>query len=288
MGGDRYMSSVTVIAEMSVNHNGNLSMALKLCDAAKAAGADIVKTQTYIPHLCIRKGKDYDLLASLALSLTDTYKMAMHCEDIGIEFCSTPDDLESLKFLVEECGVKRIKIGSGSLLYEPLVDAAFDSGLPVLLSTGMATMAQVCRVVANQLRRESRGLSAASPQPITIMHCVSLYPCPPHLANVKAIKSLGDATGLPVGYSDHTIGNIAAMSAIALGATVVEKHFTLDERDDGPDHHMSADPVAFDIFVQMIRDVEVILGHGRKEPSEVELAMIPRIRKDAEGFQPGL
>src|SRR5258706_9346547 len=180
-----------IIAEMGLNHDGDLSKALRLCDASKSAGANIVKTQTFIPEKCIRKGRDYDLLASLALSLHDTYKMAMHCDDIGIEFASTPDDLESLSFLVGECDVKRIKLGSGSLLYEPLVDAAFDTGLPVLFSTGMATLDEVTQVVERQYeRREPASGEIRREFDLTRMHCVSLYPCPPHLANVGAITAL--------------------------------------------------------------------------------------------------
>ncbi len=285
--------SVTVIAEAGVNHDGKLDKALRLCDAAKVAGADIVKTQTFIPEKCIRNGKDYDLLASLALSLNDTYKIAIHCEDIGIEFASTPDDLESLKFLVEECGVKRIKLGSGSLLYEPLVDAAFDTGLPVLLSTGMATLKEVKRVLMRQCNRAVAHERAMNPVPssygrCTLMHCVSLYPCAPHLANIGAIRDLQNVVGGMVGYSDHTIGNYAILAAVALGATVVEKHFTLDNEAEGPDHRMSATPEQFERMVMKIRQTEIVLGHGRKEPSPEELATIPRIRKDAEGFQPGL
>src|SRR5258708_16013613 len=122
------------------------------------------------------------------------------------------------------------------------------------------------------------------------MHCVSLYPCPPHLANVSAIKTLRDSTfkGLKVGYSDHTIGNYAILSAVALGAIVIEKHFTLDNEADGPDHRMSATPEQFERMVMKIRMVETVLGHGRKESSEEELAMISRLRKDKDGFQPGL
>jgi len=276
----------TIIAEVGVNHDGDLGKALHLCDAAKYAGADIVKFQTYLPDLSIRKGKDYDLLVRLALPLEDFWRISKHCKEIGIEFCSTPDDLLSLQFLVEHCGVKRIKLGSGSLLYEPLVDAAFDIGLPVLLSTGMATEDEIMSAIRRQ--EDRYGYDRELPDDwATIMHCVSLYPCPLELANVKAIESMQDKFG-DVGYSDHTIGNYAILSAVVLGATVVEKHFTLDNEDAGPDHCMSATPEQFERMVMKIRQTEIVLGHGRKEPSEEELAMIGRIRKDAEGFQPGL
>lgn len=272
----------TIIAEAGVNHDGKLDKALRLCDAAKAAGADIVKFQTYLPDFSIRKGKDYDLLVKLALPLEDFCRISEHCKEIDIEFCSTPDDLISLMFLVEHCGVKRIKLGSGSLLYRPLVDAVFDTGLPVLLSTGMATIRDICDGATPWLR------SVVRLRELTVMHCVSLYPCPPHLANVAAVATLKNAYGWQVGYSDHTIGDYAALAAVALGATVIEKHFTLDNEDDGPDHRMSATPDQFERLVMKVRMVETVLGDGRKEPSPEERAMIPRIRKDAEGFQPGL
>src|SRR5437899_4199129 len=241
--------SVMILAEAGINHNGKLETALRLCDAAKAAGADAVKTQTFIPEKCIRKGKNYDLLASLALPLDDTYKMAMHCEDIGIEFVSTPDDLESLKFLVDECGVKRIKLGSGSLLYEPLVDAAFDTGLPILLSTGMATDIEVRNGLRRQIYNWECRLDGEMLNDLTVMHCVSMYPCPPHLANIAVLRNFDRLVApwwradlIHCGYSDHTIGDYAILAAVALGATVVEKHLTLDNEAEGPDHRMSATP----------------------------------------------
>ena len=288
-----------IIAEMGLNHDGDLSKALKLCDAAKSAGADVVKTQTFIPELAIHpKSKDFPTLFRLALNFPTTLKIARHCEDINIEFMSTPDDIESLKFLVEDCGVKRIKLGSGSLLYEPLVDAAFDTGLPVLLSTGMASLVEIALVLKRQWNRCYRGKAdPAKHRPlnhVTAMHCVSLYPCPPHLANVRAIENLRDdlnswtSDRYEVGYSDHTIGKYAALTAVTLGAAVIEKHFTLDDEDEGPDHHMSMVPGLFSLLVEKVRMIEQILGSGRKEPSPEELAMIPRIRKDAAGFQPGL
>jgi sialic acid synthase SpsE len=306
--------SILIIAEAGCNHNGKLDTALRLCDAAKSAGADIVKFQTFTPEKCIRKGKDYALLTSLALDQESFLKIAQHCGEIGIEFCSTPDHVDDLSFLVEDCGVKRIKLGSGSLLYEPLVNAAFDTGLPILLSTGMATIDEVAGAVGYQFNRFNLGVDDDEDERtetdrtsnlekwnhLTVMHCVSLYPCPPHLANLSRMEDLtlmngneldfecGQIVDYDVGYSDHTEGSVAAMTAVALGATVVEKHFTLNKLDDGPDHRMSADSWDLKAMISSIREVETVLGHGRKEPSEEELAMIPRIRKDAEGFQPGL
>ncbi len=284
----------TIISECGINHDGSLDKALRLCDAAKSVGADIVKFQTFIPALSIHpKSKDLATLLNLSLDFPSTLKIARHCEGIGIEFCSTPDDIVSLKFLVNDCGVKRIKLGSGSLLYEPLVDAAFDTGLPVLLSTGMATSMEVNLVVERQRIRWGEN-GHRSMNHLTVMHCVSLYPCPPQLANVgvvaelRKLKMVWRPDLLDMGYSDHTIGDYAICAAVALGATVVEKHFTLDNEAEGPDHHMSVTPEQFERMVMKIRMIEEVLGDGRKEPSPEELAMIQRIRKDAEGFQPGL
>lgn len=279
------MGRVTIIAEAGVCHNGDIAKALRLCYVAKEVGADIVKFQAFNAYTLFKYQKVIERMCRLALS-ADQFKMiARYCETINLEFMATPDDIYSLKHLVDVCGVRRIKLGSGSLLYRPLVDAAFDTGLPVLLSTGMATLEEIFDVVQRQLSDDKQPSTD-----VTIMHCVSLYPCPAHLADIARMKVISDLWfgTVPVGYSDHTIGDMAACAAVALGATVIEKHFTLDHESDGPDHHMAADPTQFAKLVRDIRLFETILGHGRKEPSEEELAMIPRIRKDSEGFQPGL
>ncbi len=275
--------TVTIIAEMGINHNGSVDEALRLCDAAKEAGADIIKSQTYLPEIAIDKNsKDYDLLLSLALSFDDFVKISKHCEDIGIEFCSTPDDLHSLKFLVDECGVKRIKIGSGSLTYTPLINAAYLTKLPVLISTGMPTIQEIIYILP-----PSAFLSRPT-YDITLLHCVSLYPCPIELANLNCIKTLKEFK-VPVGYSDHTLSVVAIpCAAVTLGATVIEKHFTLNRYAEGPDHAMSLGPYQFSEMVREIRETEKALGDGAKTISEQEAAMIPRVRKDKDGKQPGL
>ncbi|SRR5258706_14640308 len=276
--------TVTIIAEMGINHNGNVDEALRLCDAAKETGADIIKSQTYLPEIAIDKNsKDYDLLYNLALPFPDFIKIAKHCEDIGIEFCSTPDDLYSLKFLVDECGVKRIKIGSGSLIYEPLLHAVCNTHLPVILSTGMSNLSEIDEA-ALHLRGGRRDLD------LTLLHCVSLYPCPIELANLKAITTLHENFPYKdIGYSDHTLSVVAIpCAAVALGATVIEKHFTLNRYAEGPDHAMSLDPYQFSEMVREIRNTELALGDGTKTISEQEAAMIPRVRKGEDGKQPGL
>src|SRR5258706_14747738 len=276
--------TVTIIAEMGINHNGNVDEALRLCDAAKETGADIIKSQTYLPEIAIDKNsKDYDLLYNLALPFPDFIKIAKHCEDIGIEFCSTPDDLYSLKFLVDECGIKRIKIGSGSLTYTPLINAAYLTKLPVILSTGMATIPEIINILPPTT------FTSAPTYEITLLHCVSLYPCPIELVNLNCIKTLKELGTVSVGYSDHTLSVIAIpCAAVALGATVVEKHFTLNRYAEGPDHAMSLDPYQFSEMVREIRNTELALGDGTKTISEQEAAMIPRVRKGEDGKQPGL
>src|SRR5258706_11813736 len=278
--------TVTIIAECGVSHNGSVDEALRMCDAAKESGANICKFQTYLPEIAIDKNsKDYDLLYNLALPFTDFLKIAKHCEDIGIEFCSTPDDLYSLKFLVDECGVKRIKIGSGSLTYEPLLEAAYSSRLPIILSTGMASILEIEDALPDGFLT---GYKIPTPK-ITLLHCVSLYPCPLELTNLKVITTIYERFRLPVGYSDHTLSVVAIpCAAVALGATVIEKHFTLNRSAKGPDHAMSLSPYQFGGMVREIRKVERALGDGTKTISEQEAAMIPRVRKGDDGKQPGL
>jgi sialic acid synthase SpsE len=270
---------VEIWGEAGVNHNGDVTTALKLCDAAKEARADVVKFQTYIPEKALKTDSiHYPTLKSLALPLSAFKKLAAHCKQLTIEFCSTPDDLDSLKFLVEECNIKRLKIGSGSLTYAPLVDAAYRTGLPVILSTGMATEEEIHKALPHD-----NGFVS-----ITLLHCVSLYPCPFEKANLKAIQTL-KKFGYPVGYSDHTTSTeqIPAM-AVALGATIIEKHFTLDPNQKGPDHHMSLSPAELSWFVNVIREAEAIMGSGDKKPSKEEAEMIPRVRKGPDGIQLGL
>lgn len=275
--------SVLILGEAGCNHNGSVDEAMRLCDIAKEAECDVVKFQTYIPEKSIRADNPhFKMLAELALSFADTKKVARHCETIGIEFCSTPDDIDSLKFLVEECGVKRVKIGSGSLMYEPLVLSAVATCLPLILSTGMATTDQIRNVVTGV------AYDAYERDQLMLMHCVSLYPCPTELANLNAIFMLQGEFDV-IGYSDHTMScDAVPAAAVALGAVAIEKHFTMSRAQAGPDHHMSLEPSELRRMVGVIREAEKALGDGRKEPSAAERAMIPRMRKDADGRQAGI
>lgn len=265
-----------IIAEAGVNHNGRLDLALKLCDATKEAGADVVKFQTWktenlltrnveqAEYQVLNTGKQesqFEMLKKLELSYDDFRRIKRHCDEIGILFSSTADEPESLDFLVE-LGIPFIKVGSGDIGNVPYLRYIGNKGLPVILSTGMSTLADV-DISINALKE-------GGATDITLLHCTTNYPCPYEEANLRAMLTLRDAFCLSVGYSDHTIGREVAVSAVALGATVVEKHFTLDCQMDGPDHAASTEPQDFAALVQAIRTVEACMGTGVKEPSSTE------------------
>ncbi len=263
---------VEVWAEAGVNHNGDVNIALKMIDAAKAAGANIIKFQTYCPEEAINPlHKDFAFLKSLALLPIDFLRLKKHCDNVGIEFLSTPGDVGSLKFLVEECGVRRIKIGSDDLTYYALLEAVNETKLPVILSTGMATMDEIDTAV--MMVEENHTI---------LLHCVSSYPCRLEDANLRAIGTLREAYGLPVGYSDHCTGYLAPIAAVAMGATMIEKHFELRDHK-GPDHEVSINELLLAKMIKRIREIELMLGTGIKEPCEAELRLMPYVRKREDG-----
>lgn len=263
-----------VIAEAGVGHGGDIDIALKMVDAARAAKVDIVKFQTYNPVDAIHPSHtEYKLLETLALSHPAFIRLARYCEQVGIEFLSTPGDLGSLKFLVEECGVKRIKIGSDDLTYPPLIEAAWRTRLPLLISTGMATLAEVSLAITNIPGRQ-----------FTLLHCVSAYPCAPEDANLKAMDKLQWLVdGRPVGYSDHTKGTLACLAAAARGASVIEKHFELRYGAPSVDHAVSIHETQLAEMVHGIRQIEKMLGSGEKVPCAAEMVNIPLVRKKEDG-----
>jgi sialic acid synthase SpsE len=268
----------TIVAECGLNHFGKLDLAKRLADDALISGANIAKFQTYIPEKILRKlDKDYALLASLALSQADFKELAKHCEHIGIEFMSTPGDTESLKFLVNELGVQRIKIGSDDLTNERLLTVAASTLLPIILSTGMSTLPEVYSAVR-----------ATNFTNVTLLHCVSLYPTPIKYANVAAITSLREYFkdwDIPVGYSDHTRSFNVIGTAAALGAMMIEAHFRLGDGSPPVDDAVSFTPDNFAAMVRRVRNTELILGNGVKEPGPVERAMIPLLRKGEDGLR---
>lgn len=281
-----------IIAEAGVNHNGRLDLALKLCDAAKEAGADVVKFQTWkTENLLTRNveqaeyqtqniGKQesqFDMLKKLELSYDDFKVIKQHCDEIGILFSSTADEPESLDFLVS-LGIPFIKVGSGDIGNISYLRYMGSKGLPVILSTGMSTLADV-DISINALKE-------GGTTDITVLHCTTNYPCLYEDVNLRAMLTLRDAFHFPVGYSDHTIGREVAVSAVALGAIIVEKHFTLDCQMEGPDHAASTEPQDFADLVRAIRTVEACLGTGVKEPTNAERNISKVVTKRVVAIRP--
>ena len=265
-----------IIAEAGVNHNGELDLALKLCDAAKEAGADVVKFQTWKTEKIITQNvsqaeyqvtntgieeTQYEMLKKLELSYDDFRKIKKHCDEIGILFSSTADEEESLDFLIE-LGIPFIKIGSGDIGNIPYLRYMGRKKMPIILSTGMSSLADV-DISVNALRE-------GGATDISILHCTTNYPCPYEDVNLRAMLTLQDAFHLPVGYSDHTMGKDVAISAVTLGASIIEKHFTLDCHMEGPDHAASTEPAEFAELVKSIRRVESFLGDGIKRATVAE------------------
>ena len=265
-----------IIAEAGVNHNGDVAIAKKLCLAAKNAGADIVKFQTWITEKIITqnvKQADYqsentgsnqsqfDMLKKLELSYDDFREIKKYCDEIGITFASTADEQDSLDFLVD-LGIPFIKIGSGDIGNIPYLRYMGTKKMPVILSTGMSTLGEV--EISIQALREGGAKN------IKLLHCTTNYPCPYNDVNLKAMDTLKTAFGLDVGYSDHTEGIEVAIAAVARGATIIEKHFTLDKNMDGPDHKASMEPDEFSCMVDCIRHIESAIGDGQKIPTTTE------------------
>ena len=280
------MSAPFVIAEAGVNHDGSLAKALRLVDIAAEAGADAVKFQTFRADDIVTPGtakaayqerqtgagSQYDMIRALELDEDAHRAIARRCAERGIEFMSTPFDQWALDLLTG-LGMKRIKIASGELTNKPLIEAAAALGLPIILSTGMATLAEVERAVG--------WIRAVRPEPdLTLLHCTSNYPAEAETINLRAMDSLA-ALGLPVGYSDHSLGLAVSIAAAARGATVIEKHFTEDPAADGPDHAASLTPAELAELVRALRTVGAALGDGVKQPSPSELEVRALVRRSA-------
>jgi N,N'-diacetyllegionaminate synthase len=279
------MSRVFIIAEAGVNHNGSLDMALQLVDAAKQSGADAVKFQSFkADQLATRSAhkaayqerttsqaeSQFDMLNRLELDRAAHERILRHCEDRGIQFLSSPFDLPSIDLLAE-MKLPVYKIPSGELTNEPYLRKIGAKGKPVILSTGMATLGEVEEAI-NTLR-------AAGAGQLTLLHCVTEYPAPYAEVNLRAMHTLKLAFGLPVGYSDHTPGIEVSIAAAALGAEMIEKHFTLDRSLPGPDHAASLEPGELKAMVTAIRNVEAALGTGIKAPAPCEIPNISVARK---------
>lgn len=279
--------SVLIIAEAGVNHNGSLETALRLVDAAADAGADVVKFQTFraedlvtaaAPQAEYQKrntGSEESQLAMLKrleLSPEDHFALISRCKEKGISFLSTAFDPASLEFLCT-LNLDRHKIPSGEATNFPFLRRIGSLGKDVILSTGMCTLAEVeeaLRVLE---------ASGTTRERITLLHCTTDYPAMPRDVNLRAMLSMRDAFGIRVGYSDHTEGVEIAAAAAALGASVIEKHFTLDRSQPGPDHRASLEPVQLKQMIDTVRMIEEALGDGEKRPADAELKNIPIARK---------
>ncbi|GDY24149.1 N-acetylneuraminate synthase [Agarivorans sp. Toyoura001] len=293
-----------IIAEAGVNHNGDEKLAFELADAAYQSGADIVKFQTFkAKNLVTEEAKQADyqvtntqkqesqlaMLSRLELSYDAHHELVKHCVKLGIEFLSTAFDSESLDFLVNDLGLTRLKLPSGELTNAPLVLEHARTGCDLIVSTGMATLSEietalgviafgytsddsaVPSVQAFQEAYASDEGQRALKSKVTILHCTTEYPAPMEEINLKAMDTLGRAFDLPAGYSDHSQGITIPIAAVARGAVLIEKHFTLDNNMEGPDHKASLEPQDLTAMVSAIRQVEKALGSRVKTPTVSEV-----------------
>lgn len=297
------MSELLIIAEAGVNHNGSVERALDMVDLAAAAGADAVKFQTFSADKLARRDAQlaeyqrtssddtrtqWDLLKQLELAHDEFAAIRNRCAERGIMFLSTGFDLDELDFLIDELAIPIVKVASGDLTFAPMLVQAGRTGLPVILSTGMADLDEIATAlrfiavgIAQQLGEVPYPLAVTSDvrasvwqsptvqqtlhERVTILHCTTQYPAPASALNLRAMASIADAFGLPVGYSDHSLGATASTLAVALGAVAIEKHFTLDTTLPGPDHAASLDPEGLVDFVAQLRLAETMLGSPVKE-----------------------
>lgn len=279
------MEKVYIIAEAGDNHNGDFNTALKLVDVAKRAGADCVKFQTFVTEEIISKyaemaeyqkkntGKEesqFEMVKRLELSFDEFRKIKEYCDRVEIQFLSTPFDLKSVDFL-NELGVPFFKIPSGEITNYPYLIKIAHTGKPVVMSTGMCEPDEILAAI-NVLEKNGSG-------EITLLHCNTEYPTPLKDVNLYAMRTMKKMFGKKVGYSDHTKGIEVPVAAVALGACVIEKHFTLDKNMLGPDHKASLEPDELGRMVKNIRNIEIALGDGVKRVSESERKNIAIARK---------
>lgn len=272
-----------IIAEAGVNHNGNIELAKKLVDIAKEADVDAVKFQTFhAEELVISKSKkanyqyrakektQYEMLKNLELSFDEFRELKKYCDNRSIEFISTPYDIRSVEFL-NKIGVKRFKVASADLINKPLIEAIVKTKKQIILSTGMATLGEIERTISL--------LYGSGNENIIILHCTTSYPTSYDQVNMNVLHTLKEAFGLPVGYSDHTLGVEVPIMAVSMGAKVIEKHFTLDRTMEGPDHFASLEPDELKKMVKAIRNVEKAFGIKRKEITDNEKKNIFYMRR---------
>tara|TARA_R110002072_G_scaffold1598_8_gene13695 strand:- start:19964 stop:21040 length:1077 start_codon:yes stop_codon:yes gene_type:complete len=305
------MQDVFIIAEAGVNHNGSKKLAIRLIEEAVVSGADAVKFQTFKADELVTKAAEkaeyqkaltdenesqYQMLKRLELSNSDFIELASFCASKGIEFISTPFDLSSLRFLIDEVKVKRLKVSSGDLTNSPMLIEFGRSGLEIILSTGMANVSEIedalwslayGSLYPNQPQSYAEIAEAGNSiegraylqSKVTLLHCTTEYPSPPEEVNIAAMELLRDIFGIPIGYSDHTKGALASLLAVSRGAVCIEKHFTLDRSMDGPDHAASLEPSELAEMVETIRQIPVLIGRRVKWPTASERKNLPIARK---------
>lgn len=276
------MKKTFIIAEAGVNHNGSIELAKDLIDAAVDARADAVKFQTFITENEISKfaqkaeyqkettgneESQFEMVKKLELPYEDFEELQKYCNKKGIIFLSTPFEIQSAEFL-NSIDIPIFKIPSGEITNSPYLRKLNSFKKPVILSTGMSTMDEIKDAI--KILKDCR---------ISLLHCTTEYPCPFEDVNLKAIQTMRDKFNLEVGYSDHTIGIEVAIAAVAMGATIIEKHFTLDKNLEGPDHKASLEPQELKQMVDAIRNIEKAFGSGEKTPSKSEIKNIEIARK---------
>lgn len=280
-----YNQPVFIIAEVGVNHNGNLELAKKLIDAAAKAGADAVKFQTFKSELLVtldafqadyqvrntgKKESQFAMLKRLELPRVWYPGLQNYAKLKGIIFLSAPFTEDDADFL-ESINIPAFKIPSGEITNIPYLRHVAKKGKPMVVSTGMANLQEVEEVV--------KVIRSAGNQNIVVLHCTSNYPASPDSLNLLAINTLQKKLGLPIGYSDHSVGQMAGVAAVALGAVLIEKHFTLDKNMEGPDHKASMNPQELKAMVQAVRDTTLMLGNGGKKPVAQEKSTAEVARK---------
>jgi N,N'-diacetyllegionaminate synthase len=278
---------ILIIAEAGINHNGSLDMARQIIEAAAEAGADIVKFQTYTADAIVAQGTDkakyqkettgdsesqYEMLKKLELNRDSHVKLMTYCDEKGVEFLSSPFDHNSIDMLAE-LKLKRFKVPSGEITNLPYLRHIGKYGKPIILSTGMSTLKEI---EAALKVLETSGIPRDK---ITVLHCNTEYPTPMEDVNLKAMLTIRDTFSIQVGYSDHTLGVEVPIAAVAIGATVIEKHLTLDRNLPGPDHCSSMEPDELKAMVHAIRNIEKAFGDGIKRPSLSEEKNKPCVRK---------
>lgn len=287
------MKSTFIIAEAGVNHNGSEKLALELVDVAARCGSNAVKFQTFTADKLVRRGTEkalyqqvatgdgdqYSMLKQLEMSEDLHRKLFARCAQVGIEFMSTPFDEDAVDFLLD-LGMRRIKVPSGEINNIAFLRFLASKNVPLILSTGMATITEVEDAVATIASERMRlGFVQELSEMLCILHCTSNYPCAPSDVNLRAMRTMANVTGMPVGYSDHTLGWAISTAAVALGAAVIEKHFTLDKQLTGPDHQASLSPEELAHLIAQIRVVESAMGSSEKAPVLSELPVRELVRR---------